>query len=295
MRALKATPRAKGIGYDLAPARLAVPWMVLQGEVDQVCNPATTRAFVSATGSGRIFSLPKVGHGYAVWRNWGPQFVEAYRAIPEPQERPAPAVPIGDLPLIEVPAHAASGGRVMAILVTGDGGWADLDKSLAEGLAGAGIPTVALNSLRYFWTRRQPGEAAAALARIIDAYSAAWKKDEVILIGYSFGADVLPLLVNRMDVTAHARVRRIALLGLSKSATLEFHVSEWFGSSVEAEYPTLPEVERITVPTLCIRGAGEDDSACREVKNPHVREVVVGEGHHFGGDYARLVRLILGE
>ena len=81
MRGLKASRRSKEPGYDLAPfPGLRVPWMVLQGEVDQVCAPSTTRAFVAETGSARVFSLPNVGHGFAVPRNWEPQFLEAYRA-----------------------------------------------------------------------------------------------------------------------------------------------------------------------------------------------------------------------
>ena len=52
--------KVKGVGYDLAPfAGLAVPWMVLQGEADQVCDPAATRAFVAATGAARLFVAPE--------------------------------------------------------------------------------------------------------------------------------------------------------------------------------------------------------------------------------------------
>ena len=46
--------------------------MVLQGTIDQVCAPAVTRAFVAGSG-GKLFSLPKVGHGFAVPRNWQTQ------------------------------------------------------------------------------------------------------------------------------------------------------------------------------------------------------------------------------
>ena len=77
MRGLKATRKAKGVGFDLAPfPGLTVPWMVLQGEADQVCSADATRAFVLASGSSRLFSLPKVGHGFGVPRNWDPQLVE---------------------------------------------------------------------------------------------------------------------------------------------------------------------------------------------------------------------------
>ena len=165
MRGVKASRRSHGPGYDLAPFQgLRVPWMVLQGEVDQVCAPSTTRAFVAETGSARVFSLPNVGHGFAVPRNWEPQFLEAYRAIVSArpaQDAPRVSVPeVQDLPLVEVPASTATDRHDMAIIVTGDGGWAELDKRVAAGLADAGVPTVGLSSLRYFWTPRSSSTSA---------------------------------------------------------------------------------------------------------------------------------------
>jgi type IV secretory pathway VirJ component len=298
MRGLKATKRLKSVGYDLASfPGLRVPWMVLQGDADQVCAPLATQAFVGSIPSARIFSLPKVGHGFAVPRNWEPQFLEAYRAIanaPTSHDPPPVSVPeVRDLPLVEVSATGSSDHREMAIIVTGDGGWADLDKQVAAGFATAGVPTVGLSSLRYFWTPRTPEAAAADLARIITHYRARWRADHVILIGYSFGADVLPFLINRLDPAARTAVGSVALLGLGTSATFEFHVTEWIGRSRGPQYPTVPEVDRLTMPVVCVKGAGENDSACERIRNPKARVVTIGAGHHFSGDYSRLVDVIL--
>lgn len=54
--------------------RVPAPWIVLQGEVDQVCNPPATVAFVDKVKNGKVVSLPKVGHGFGVPRNWMPQY-----------------------------------------------------------------------------------------------------------------------------------------------------------------------------------------------------------------------------
>ena len=289
----------KGVGYDLAPfAGLAVPWMVLQGEVDQVCDPARTRAFVAATGSTRLFSLPKVGHGFSVPRNWEPQLVEAYRAIASAHapEEVAHGLMTGveDLGLVEVPASSDAERSSMAVVLTGDGGWAEIDKRMAAGLAAAGVPVVGWSSLRYYWKPRTPEAAAGDLARIIEHYSASWKKERVLLVGYSFGADVLPFLVNRLPAQALARIRSVSLLGLSDTAAFAFHVSSWLGGGGDTRHPTAPEVARMTVPVTCVHGTDERDSACLALKGPHVRILPVGRGHHFGGNYERLVELILG-
>jgi type IV secretory pathway VirJ component len=297
-RGLAFVQKVKGVGYDLLPfTGLAVPWMVLQGEADQVCDPSATRAFVAATASARMFSLPKVGHGFSVPRNWEPQFLEAYRAIANARAREAAqhgsVTGVEDLGLVEVPVSGGANGGAMAVILTGDGGWADIDKSVAAGLAAAGVPVVGWSSLRYYWTPRTPEAAAKDLARIIEHYTAAWSKERVLLIGYSFGADVLPFLVNRLPARALAHVSGVSLLGLSATAAFEFHVSSWLGSGGDTHHPTVTEAARMTVPVTCVHGADEKDSACLTLKGPTVRIVPLGSGHHFGGNYQRLVELVL--
>lgn len=57
------------------------PWIVLQGDIDQVCNPPATEAFVGKVKGGRVVMLPKVGHGYSVPRNWLPQYEQGLRDL----------------------------------------------------------------------------------------------------------------------------------------------------------------------------------------------------------------------
>jgi type IV secretory pathway VirJ component len=296
-RGLAFEKKKDGVGYDLAPyAGLAVPWMVLQGEVDQVCDPVATRAFVAATGSSRLFALPKVGHGFSVTANWEAELVAAYRSITStrrPEEAARPASGIEDLELLEVPASGGADRGVMAVVLTGDGGWAEIDKSVGEGLAAAGVPVVGWSSLRYYWTPRTPEAASRDLARIVEHYSALWGKERVLLVGYSFGADVLPFLVNRLPAAVRSRIAGVTLLGPSDSASFEFHVSSWLGGGGDTAHPTVPEVARLAVPVTCVHGTDETDSACPALKGRHVRVVPVGTGHHFGGRYQELVDLIL--
>lgn len=77
---LAATPITKPEhGWLFAPVRrLGIPWLVLQGDQDQVVDPAATRRFTAAITDARLVSLPKVGHGFSVPRNWVPQFNAAF-------------------------------------------------------------------------------------------------------------------------------------------------------------------------------------------------------------------------
>ena len=87
---------------------------------------------------------------------------------------------------------------LLAVVLSGDGGWAEIDKSISAGLSTAGVPVVGWSSLDYYWTPRSPERAAGDLARIIEHYTTAWQKARVLIVGYSFGADVAPFLVNRL-------------------------------------------------------------------------------------------------
>ena len=68
----------------------------------------------------------------------------------------APPVPpdLEGLPVVEVPSGRP--GRRLALLLTGDGGWVEIDKGISGALADAGVAVVGLDSPRYLWKRRTP-------------------------------------------------------------------------------------------------------------------------------------------
>jgi type IV secretory pathway VirJ component len=301
-RGLVSRPKAKGPGADLEPfAKMGVPWTVLHGDIDQVCAPAVAARFVGQVDSGRLVTLPKVGHGFGVTPHWEPQYVEAYRRIAaEAKPAPPPAAATGatddlsGLGLVEVPA-AGSARDLMAVVLTGDGGWAEIDKRVAARLAADGVPVVGWSSLKYYWTPRTPEAASHDLARILEHYGRAWGKRQFLLAGYSFGADVLPFLVARLPSELRSRVALVSLLGLSEQASFEFHVAGWLGVET-GHHPTAPEVARLEgTRVLCLRGEDEADSACRLLHGTAVRTVTLPGGHHFGGDYERIAEAVLGD
>jgi type IV secretory pathway VirJ component len=200
---------------------------------------------------------------------------------------------VADLSLVEVPSQTQSDKKTMALVLSGDGGWADIDKSMAAGLAAAGIPVVGWSSLDYYWVPRTPDLAAKDLARIIDHYVSAWQIERVIIVGYSFGADVAPYLVNRLPPTLKERVTKVALLGPSDNATFEFHLSDWLGGLAAPANPTVPEIATLDMAVTCVFAEDDADSICRRVTASGLRTVAVGHGHHFGGEYGRIVEAIL--
>ena len=188
-----------------------------------------------------------------------------------------------DLPITEVLAKISES-DVFAVMVSGDGGWAGLDQELAAVLSARGVPVAGLSSLKYFWRARTPEETAADVARLIEHYAAQWHKTRVLLIGYSFGADVMPSIFNRLPAQARARVASINLLGLGPGATYEVTVGEWLPGAKRKGTPVLPEIEKFGgTRALCVEGASEKDSICPEAGKLGVKVRQIGEGHHFSG------------
>jgi type IV secretory pathway VirJ component len=300
-RGLAWEPRPKGKGVDFLPAaHLQEPWIALQGTVDQVCDPAGTESFVRQVPRGEVVMLPKVGHGFSVPRNWLPQFKDALErlvgAAPSAgaaTERQADA-DVSDLPLVEVPARGEAT-DTLAVIISGDGGWAGIDRDLGGAMADRGVAGVGLDSLRYFWRKKTPEIAGRDLERIVRHYLAAWGKSRVLLVGYSRGAEVLPFMANHLPADLRARVALIALLGPSPSVEFEFHVGDWLGGgAARDELPVRPEIEKLTgTPILCFYGAAEQDSLCPDLPATLATAVQMKGGHHFGGGYATIAERIL--
>ena len=185
----------------------------------------------------------------------------------------------------------------MAILVTGDGGWAGLDQEIAGTLAEGGVGVVGFNSLKYLWTPHTPEGFAADLGRILEYYLSQWQKQKAIVIGYSMGAGVLPFAMNRLPQAIRDRVALVVLLAPGRNAQFEFHLSNWipgaFGGHGD---PVLPEAGRIAdLRMLCFYGERETDSICPGSDGAGVKSIRMKGAHHLGGDYRTIAETILEE
>jgi type IV secretory pathway VirJ component len=261
------------------------PWNILHGAIDQVCSPTEVASFAAKVPAAHLDVIEKVGHGFSVTSRWGPKFDAAVATLPSGVAEPEPAASGAsleslDLPLTVVPAKGKA--KATLVFLSGDGGWADLDESVATALADHGVTTVGLSSLRYFWKLRSPDEVTAAVAKI--AKTAAG--EPIFVGGYSFGADVVAHLAPRFDSFASG----IVLIGTGKYATFEVSPLDWVRtSSAASPYPVTPSLAKTELPWLCLESeSGLSESGCPEKNGAlQVRRAVPG-GHHFGGDYRAL-------
>ena len=240
--------------------------------------------------------------------------------------QPPGASDVRELPLVEVPA-AASGDapaavparRSLAILLTGDGDWAAIDRGIAQALAGGGVSVVGLRIRAYLARglhgRRTPDDLARDVARIARAYLARWGRDRLVLLGYSRGADFLPFVATRLAPDVGDRVALVVLYAADRDASFEFHVLDLLIDRHRAsDLPVGPELARFAARpgahVLCVYGTEEHDSPCRPAAadaapagaavdvpggadGPALRRVERAGAHHLDRDYPALGRLAL--
>ncbi len=277
-----------GRGYRITPARgFAVDWLPLSSAADGPLTGASppVRAMLwLADGLGRYLAGSAAAAAAPL-----PDRIERW-------QRPRAAAPVApdvaDLPLTEVAPQGTPNGRV-AIILTGDGGWAGLDRGVAEVLARQGMRVVGFSTLKFFWKTRTPDEAAAAVARVIDHYTAGAADTRCVLIGYSFGASLVPVVINRLPSAAQARLEAAFAISPDPEAVFEVKVGDWFGGAHhEGAVPIAPEVARLGAAFYCIHGKDEDDSICPKLDAAHTRVLSLPGGHHYDGDYTALGTLI---
>lgn len=207
---------------------------------------------------------------------------------------PASATVKTDLGLVELPVAQASSAP-MVVFLSGDGGWAALDKGLSAELQRHGMPVVGWSSLTYYWKKKTPEQATADLVRILADYQARWGRQRWLLVGFSFGAEIVPFVINRLPDAYRSNLVGAVMLSPSTASDFEIHVSDMVVHNKAGNYPTLPEVKAIkTLQMLCVQGADDDSPVrlCPLLKQSNVTTLTLPGSHHFDDDYGVLYQRI---
>jgi len=197
-----------------------------------------------------------------------------------------------DLPLAYLPGQ--SNNDWLIVFISGDGGWRDIDRQIGTTLQQDGFSVIGIDSLRYFWKQKTPAQTAADIDHIINEALPAWHKTKVAIVGYSFGADVMPFVLPLMKTAD--KVKHTSFIGLSSDAGFEITVSSFLGKG-EDDYDTLAAFKKLSpIPALCIYGDDEvtdDETICPKLTQPWVQKAAFAGGHHYDGAYKKLAQTII--
>ncbi len=202
---------------------------------------------------------------------------------------------LSDLPLVLFNAPAANMGKTLVVYISGDGGDNSFSKDFCKQWSNKGSDVILFNSRKYFWSKKTPEKTAADVERIIRHYRQIKKRDKILLIGYSFGADVLPFVVTRLPTELSASINNIVLMSPAKINDFEVHLSGLLGVTPKNGFGVVDEINRMKgTPVLIVQGINEEDRiSAAAIKIPKHKFLMIEGGHRYESMTGNLVDHIL--
>ena len=180
----------------------------------------------------------------------------------------------------------------VAVFLSGDSGLnAGMARTVIATLADRGVPVLGVNSLTAFRHGKTPAETRALVAEATVRALRLPGARRVVLIGQSFGADMLQY--GLADLPAALRPRIALVILTVPGDTLLFRASPGGIFEGAPDAPALPSARRIDwVPLVCVQGREETTSLCPLLHAANMRRVALPGGHYLHHDAARLVDVL---
>lgn len=202
--------------------------------------------------------------------------------------------------LFNVPSAPTSGAAparpsFAVLLFSGDMGLGfGMSPAILDALVPRGIPIVAIASSTRFARHHDRAGIDAAVADAVRAALARTGARQLVVIGQSFGADIVR--VGLVDLPADLR-RHIAGAVLVVPGSDAYFRADPIGIA----YWGKPEADAADarrldwLPLVCIGGTAERDSLCPSLTMPNVRIRMLAGDHYLGHDPAPMQRTLLAE
>ena len=182
--------------------------------------------------------------------------------------------------------------KSLIFYISGDGGFNKFSTSFMQTLNRMGYAVIGLNAKEYFWTKKNPQEAATAIEEAISESNRQWKKRNIVLIGYSFGADVAPFILTRFSPAMAEKVSQLILLSPSLKTDFEVHVLQMLGWGKDAGQSVPAEVDKVQCPVTVITGDDENQFPFNQLKAKNKQLIKMPGGHHYDGDISALCKQV---
>ena len=168
-----------------------------------------------------------------------------------------------------------------AVMFSGDLGFSvGMGPKIGHRLADSGIPVRAVNSLAYFRHERSPAETEALLHDTMQQMLAEPGIDRLVLVGQSFGADMMQEAVAHMSASDRAHVVMLALIVPTRDV---YHQAMPSGAYRLSRPDALAITTAGTIdwlPVMCVYGTLEPDSLCPQLTAPNVTKLGIHAGHY---------------
>lgn len=189
---------------------------------------------------------------------------------------------------------ATSHDKPFIFYISGDGGLNKFSTDLCIALNKAGYEVVALNARAYFWDKKTPEKTATDVNNYLSRKLTGRKNQQVVLIGYSFGADVLPFIIDRLSKSMHENLRVSFMLASSGTTDFEIHWSDIMRENIKRSMDVVSEINKLTEDNIVIVTASNEHTLnLKEISLKKYTHEILPGGHHFDGDTEEVARVLL--
>lgn len=287
----------EGKSYLLMPdARLGNPWIVLQGKKDKICDFLTVYDFVSRTVNAELIEIPETGHDFSRMADFMPKWKDAYNRLISKYQAAEPintTTPVpANIPYNITREKTNEINAPLALFFSGDGGWYGFEQSIADKFSMNGIPTIGIDTKKYFWERRTPEETSNQMAALLNYYCKELGRTRILLIGYSQGAEIMPFVVNRLPENIKSNISSVIMLSPETKTDFEIHITNMLGlGSRQNTYDVIEELIKMkNIPALCIFGDNEKSTVPGLLKNTDIKIVFIPGDHHYKSNETLIVQ-----
>lgn len=194
------------------------------------------------------------------------------------------------LPIVITKAKVEKG-DCLVLIISGDGGWNSFSKQLADSYSSNGNPVIGFNSLKYFWKKKTPQETANDITALLNKYSLEWNKRNIIICGFSFGADVTPFIYRHLPDNLKNKISLIQLISPASFTDFEIHVSDLIGLKNPVRAMNIAsEVKLMNVPVICYYGDLEVEKPLQEIQKANYKTIVLPGDHYYKNSYHEITK-----
>ncbi|EEI90837.1 bacterial virulence protein (VirJ) [Sphingobacterium spiritivorum ATCC 33300] len=183
------------------------------------------------------------------------------------------------------------------LFFSGDGGLNTFSSNLCSAFANKGYGISAVDSKKYFWNKKSPQQLATDMTIYLHKILDKRPNTQFVIAGFSFGADAVPFLVNRLPGDLKNKLYRAIMIEPSTSTDLEIHLADMVGRShVKRSLNVIAEINKIeNTQTLLLMGNDTRDFPSSQLITKHLRIQVLKGDHHFDGHEDEVANAVISE
>jgi len=183
--------------------------------------------------------------------------------------------------------------KPLIFYVSGDGGYTGFSENICTTINKTGYKIVALNSKSYFNDQKTPEQTTKDIVVYLNTEFSKRKNQQLVLAGYSFGADIVPFISNILPDSLKRKLISVVLLSPSTSTDFETHIWDMLGGNKKRSRDVVAEINKMgTIKTAIIL---ENDAGfpINGIKLKNCDYYKLAGGHHFEGNTNEVVKTMM--